>query len=157
MASAPIRRHPALQPVSKEHHTGLMLCFQVRKGVREGIDHARLSAYITWFAAEHLEPHFRFEENVLLPLIPADDPMNLRIISEHAALRTFFGRTEWNAGLLVSFADLLDQHIRFEERVWFNFLQEHCDGSVLQKVLELHDAAASCGVWSDPFWLEFKR
>lgn len=157
MATTPIRRHTALHPVSREHHDGLMLCFQLRKGVKEGIRISRMSAYLEWFAAEHLDPHFRYEEDVLIPLSGSDHPMSVQVRNEHVVLRSFFKRADWNEQLLLNFADLLDQHIRFEERVWFNFLQENCPESSLQTALEKHNHAPVCGAWSDPYWLEFKR
>ena len=34
----PIKRHKAIQPLSREHHQGLLLCWKIGKGFEKGIE-----------------------------------------------------------------------------------------------------------------------
>lgn len=156
MTPAPQQRHPALQPLSREHHAALMVCFQVRKGLNTGISAERLGAYLQWFITHQLEPHFRYEEELVLPLLPNGHALRAQTLEEHAALRAGGLQKDWAAEELLVFADRLDRHIRFEERVLFPYLQEHAGGSVLEEALRVAPQTPACPVWEDAFWLTFK-
>lgn len=157
MTPTPLRRHPALQPLSREHHAALMVCFQVRKGLHAGIRTERLGAYLHWFITHQLAPHFRYEEELVLPLLPTGHPLREQTLEEHAALRAGEQQQDWPADRLLAFADSLDRHIRFEERVLFPYLQEQVGGTALEDALRTPLQAPVCPVWDDPFWQEFKR
>jgi len=42
MKTVPIKRSIALQPLSREHHHGLLLCWKIRTGLKKGIDIDRI-------------------------------------------------------------------------------------------------------------------
>jgi iron-sulfur cluster repair protein YtfE (RIC family) len=149
----PIKRHPALQPVSREHHDGLMCCFKIRQGLERNIELKRISAYVHWFCKEHLEPHFQLEEQHIFPLLPARDELNLRAAEEHAMLRSYFDRDEFTSDELMAFEQLLEQHIRFEERIMFNVIQEANTSEQLIEAMKLHRESDHCDVWPDVFWV----
>jgi iron-sulfur cluster repair protein YtfE (RIC family) len=46
----------------------------------------------------------------------------------------------------------LEGHIRFEERVLFNKIQEKASAEELQEIQQHHDKEITCGVWEDEFW-----
>ncbi len=150
----PIRRSVSLQPLSREHHDGLMLCLKIRQGLKAAIDPLRILKYLVWFAQEHLEPHFLAEEKYLLPLLSPDDPLVARTLSEHAQLRSYFFSETLSADELARFANLLDDHIRFEERVLFQALQERVAEDLLLAAMQRHEEQSSCQVWQDPYWQE---
>lgn len=144
----PLKRSPSLQPLSRQHHDGLMLCFKIRQAVSAGVAPARLTAFIHWFAKEHLEPHFEAEENFLLPLLPEDDPLVIRTVEEHRRLRSYFEKPEFSGEDLECFAGLLDDHIRFEERILFDTIQKTVDEQFLLKALSKLEAEEACVNWS---------
>jgi hemerythrin-like domain-containing protein len=118
-----MQRDPALRSLSSEHHRGLVLAKRARKAA--GTETAQLA----WqevrarFAAE-LEPHFVAEEKGLLPALErAGEPgLVRRTLDEHAALRRLLD--EDGAQAMTRFAELLEQHIRFEERELFEAAQQ---------------------------------
>ena len=58
MEHKPQKRHKALQPLSREHHHGLLLSWKIRAGFSENIGPKRIKVYADWFFKNHLIPHF---------------------------------------------------------------------------------------------------
>jgi len=117
-------RHPALRILSSDHHSGLVLARRARQAAKDDApDQASVWATIvTRFQAE-LEPHFRREQDSLLPALhrAGETALVERTLSEHAELRRLI--KEDRAENLVCFADLLTAHIRFEEKELFERAQ----------------------------------
>ena len=154
----PIKRHAALVSYSKEHHTGLLLSWKIRAGKVKMVDESRIAAYIQHSFENELKMHFRDEEDYLCPFLPEDDALIRQLRDEHSEIRMLVEKIADqpdNAMLTSAFADILDAHIRFEERRLFKYLQETLSQEQLMK-LEAMDRQASegCDVyWKDQFWL----
>ncbi|WP_332006933.1 hypothetical protein [Gaetbulibacter sp. NE] len=69
MSNKPLKRHTALQPLSREHHHGLLLSWKLREGFKKNIDINRMKTYTDWFYSTHLIPHFDMEEKHIFPLL----------------------------------------------------------------------------------------
>ncbi len=72
-----------------------------------------------------LEAHFYAEEEVLFPF--SEDAHAARVKDDHEWLRATYERLRAHpndALLLAAFGAVLKAHIRFEERVWFEALQD---------------------------------
>ena len=93
----PIRRHPALVSLSREHHLALQLARAVQTGVSHTLaatlpsdSRARIEHVRSFFARE-LAPHFAAEEEVLLEAVHGRDPkldaLCASIRDEHGAMR----------------------------------------------------------------------
>ena len=148
----PLKRDDALVPLSREHHRGLLLCWKIKTGLSKNVEPERIKRYADWFYAEHLTPHFAEEENALFPILGNDNTLVERAVKEHRELETLFADNSNVEHTLRSIADLLDKHIRFEERVLFGVIQETASGEQL-KALERHNAAQPfCENASDAFW-----
>jgi hypothetical protein len=152
----PIQRHKALVPFSKDHHFGLLLAWKIRQGLSRNIEPVRISNYVQYFFAQDLEGHFTEEEQHLFPLLPADDPMRIQAEAEHASIRRLVGeiaKDKSDASLLLEFADQLQAHIRFEERILFNHMQTSLAEQDLQigyeESVPRKDIDAE---WFDIFW-----
>ncbi len=123
-----MKRHPALRDLSSEHHQGLVLAKHIRQALAgertPGPDWAEVKAV---FEAS-LEPHFRKEEADLLPALEAagEGELVARTRAEHEAMRRLV--REGGPADLARFAQLLTDHIRFEERVLFQVAQERLPG-----------------------------
>lgn len=159
IAPRPLKRHAALQSYSRDHHFGLLLAWKLRKGCSKGIANKRIQDYLQCSLHAELLPHFRDEEQFLLTHLPKGDEYANRTLQEHAALENL--AQSWNEKPatqeeLLRFADLLDAHIRFEERGLFSYLQSQLDASTLQQ-LEAIERTAREDVdskWPDLFWLD---
>ena len=82
----------------------------------------------------HFEPHFRIEEEILLPALQAvgEAPLADRIREEHAALRRAGGDPMPEAAAVREFGQLLHDHVRFEEREVFEPLQDRLPEDALR-------------------------
>lgn len=149
-----MRRNENLVLLSKDHHFGLLCCWKIRQGLALGIDVERIKRYVRYFWEIHLSGHFDAEERVL----PAQekDPYTDQIKEEHAQIKAIATEVDSHAtyGVLSNFADLLEQHIRFEEREWFPHLERHLQAASLQKIGEelqqIHLQAKDD--YKDEFW-----
>lgn len=125
------KRHPALIPLSHDHHHGLALALRCRKhalGQLNPGDPAALDACVaevSRFFNENLTVHFEAEETVLFPLMTAHEECRelvARLESEHRTFAELVADAGGPAGprkFLFDFGDLLEQHIRSEERQLF--------------------------------------
>jgi hemerythrin-like domain-containing protein len=125
-----MKRHQQLQELSREHHSALKLALHAKRAALSG-DSAQISASasacIHAFGLE-LNPHFVAEETALLPLLAKEGEHALvqRTLGEHAAMRTLVQQLEQpSASVLGDFAELLNAHVRFEERELFAVAQQH--------------------------------
>lgn len=158
----PLKRHPALVPLSRQHHHGLLLVWKIRQGIRLDVDLNRIRDYILFFWDRDLKPHFRDEEQQLFILLPESDTMRIKLEQDHRDLESMLARIEagdMEKDFLSDFAEQLEQHIRYEERVGFNRIQSEVPDSTLSaiafnregKPLETDDS------WPDPFWTKGMR
>jgi hemerythrin-like domain-containing protein len=114
-----MRRDPRLRRLSSEHHQALVLA-------RSLTDHgpgwtvADGAALARRFAAE-LEPHFRAEEELVLPAIRAAEPeLADRTEADHAFLRAAVAAAARGDGDAArALGERLVDHVRFEERILF--------------------------------------
>jgi iron-sulfur cluster repair protein YtfE (RIC family) len=149
----PIKRHISLQPLSREHHQGLLLSWKIREGLRRKLEPERIKRYVIWFWQQHLLPHFNAEENDLFPLLPADHEHVKKALSDHQYLKLLIEQDTDLADTLNRIAIELENHIRFEERILFNEIQEVIPEKDL-KALDFHETQdAACENWNDEFWV----
>lgn len=128
-----MKRDRNLHPLSWDHHAALTSVVFTRKHIRDGADRARLEQIAREFSnfrAEALLPHFRHEEEWLLPRYlrhaRSDDPQVVRLLTDHVLLhrRILDVESALAAGAdlvapLTQLIDLLEAHVRFEERELF--------------------------------------
>ncbi|MBV6513033.1 MAG: hypothetical protein FMNOHCHN_02558 [Ignavibacteriaceae bacterium] len=143
-----MKRDPALAPLSREHHTGLILAQLLKKNAPEykglPVTTEDKLAYLFQMMENHLEPHFRAEERIMAYLDSRSDTfasMHRNIYSEHAAIRESVAALKKGSDEITNemddFARLLEGHIRYEEREYFPYLQDHLTSEELVKVAEL--------------------
>lgn len=140
----PMKRHPALQDLSRDHFTALNHVVQVRRVV-EGDRFARpvseVGGALRSFWESELELHFEEEEATIVPRIGEAPELLARFESDHAALREGFqdiaamkgeGGDSWDLDRMWEVAQLLGRHARWEEEHLFQWLQDNLDEPALQ-------------------------
>jgi hemerythrin-like domain-containing protein len=138
-----MKRRPELRNLSEEHHHGLVAARRLRQAAqgKRAIEEAVEQFLAAWRG--EIQPHFRAEEEVLLPeyarVVPADDPLITRTLTEHVALRRAVRALERSAGserqsLAAEIGQALDDHIRFEERVLFPTVEAALEGPRLEEL-----------------------
>ena len=154
----PIKRNKSLHQLSKDHHEGLLLCWKIRAGQRNNIETQRVSDYILYFYENHLSSHFTQEEDILFSALPCEDNMVTEALAQHARLKKMIEYLmqekvkDYNP--LLAFADELDNHIRFEERKLFGYIEERlCPEQLIALGNRLQETEQICAVdWKDKFW-----
>jgi hemerythrin-like domain-containing protein len=149
-------RDKNLIPLSHQHQHALALCVRIERA--SPIAETDLSA---WQAEIHqlfqteIQIHFAAEERVLFPAALAFqelNPLTRELLAEHTTLREgFAGVQELSAADISSVAKRLATHIRKEERLLFERIQQLLNEeelNTLGKHLEeaLKDAAKTCAV-----------
>lgn len=152
MPNQPIKRHLALQPLSRDHHHGLLFCWKIRSGVKRGIAITRMKAHAYWFWNTHLVSHFAEEEAVIFPILGKENELIKQALAEHAELKQLFSQEEMNYENLNYLQVALDKHIRFEERILFNQIQEVANPEQLKGITQYNTAEEEELEWEDDYW-----
>lgn len=128
-----MKRSPSLRNLSNEHHHGLVLAKRAKKAAGTAEEQRAWQEIRDRFAAD-LEPHFQAEEVWLLPALERAGETGLvrRTLAEHVALRRLID--ENGARAMTGFAELLEQHIRFEERELFEAAQQKLTPAELAQI-----------------------
>src|SRR5436190_20623004 len=152
-----MKRHLALIPLSRDHHDGLVQALRLRRAAAEG-DTARLKAarkFVDFFRNEE-RVHLRDEEEELFPLflrhVPSQPAPLREARVQHVQLEGFARKLDiaLAAGIvdretLDAAGELLDAHIRLEERQLFPLIEELVPDDELRR-LGLADRDATCAV-----------
>lgn len=153
MKIEPIKRHKVMQPFSRDHHHGLLLCWKIRTGFSKGIEVQRIKRYADWFFEHHALPHFELEEKHVFPILGNDHDLVKRALAEHRRLIRFFNNSDDIQKSLSLIEEELEKHIRFEERVLFNEIQKVATEEQLKTILKIHNDERFNDNTDDPFWV----
>lgn len=129
-----MKRHPALIPLSHDHHAKLVQARRLRLASGSDVAEARLAASIQFVAAfPETAHHFRLEEEQLFPLLlrsGGGGPLLDAVLDEHEELRSLAAAlgeqaaaNEANADTMARLAALLEEHVRREERELFPLIE----------------------------------
>ena len=149
-------RHPSLVPLSQAHHHGLALALRCRKQALgqirpPGLEGLRQRAMeFRLFFTNHLVAHFRAEEQALFShlriQLPESRPIIEQLIREHEQIRSTMAQLQDELSLartLFDLGDLLERHIRKEERELFPLFENHLEanqaaatGEAIKKILD---------------------
>lgn len=149
----PIKRHKALQPLSRDHHHTLLLVWKIRRGLNTGIEPQRIKTYVDWFYKTYATAHFEFEEKYVYPVLNASDELVVKALEEHRHLKELFQNNSTTPATLSALADSLEEHIRFEERVLFNVIQDKATDGQLRFIEQTSPDEKFAENEADCFWL----
>lgn len=147
----PLKRHTSIVPLSKDHHHALLLCWKITQGLKKNIDVTRIKTYVDWFWENHVLLHFKIEEKYLFPVLGSKHPLIQQALNEHKMLEQLFTNDECSDTQLEQIAAMLNAHIRFEERVLFQEIQQQATNEQLN-LIEKHHQGETCENWHDEFW-----
>lgn len=154
----PIKRSPQLAPLSREHHDGLLFAWKIKQGIENRASLDVMRKFTLWYWKHHIKPHFFQEEKILLPYLQDNDPLATRLHEEHDYIRELILGLDDEADhrTLVILADLLNRHIRFEERELFVHLEKILTPEQLENIFtQLEKHPVHCEQeWKDEFWVK---
>jgi len=158
MLKKPVNRNEHLRKLSRDHHFSLLFCWKIRQGLKTDVDIERIRKYVQYFWQEHLQPHFREEENILFA--PIKDKQVQRAINEHKyiklqieALPDYSENSERRS--LAKIADMVDEHVRYEERELFPHLERKLRKEQLEnigKLIQKRHPSTLPDQYADQFW-----
>jgi hypothetical protein len=155
----PIRRSKQLTPLSKDHHDGLLFAWKIKQGLKNGADIKLIAGYVQWFWKNHLQEHFKEEEEILAPHLPVNNELLNQMMEEHLEIESMIHINENIAdeNLLLNLARLIDDHIRFEERQLFPYAEKAIPEKELNIIYEqLTKEPRQCEQWTAEFWVKPK-
>ena len=152
----PIKRSKELAPLSREHHDGLLFVWKIKQGLSNGTSLTTLCNYTRWFWSNHMKPHFKDEEKVLVKYLPADNPLVSQMFDEHAYIRDVIISLDKDPdpNSLQSLAEYINNHIRFEERELFAYAEQTLTPQQLNEIYNELSNDSHCETeWKDEFWV----
>ena len=151
-----LKRHPALQDYSREHHDELLLIWKIRDGLRKNISPKRIIDYCIYRYNEFTSFHMAKEEKFILTKLSESDVDRIKILSDHIEIKELVKKLSENLddkyNLLTEFANKLEKHIRFEERTFFPKLQNTFSDEEMQSMHSIENNGKESKNWEDSFW-----
>ncbi|MCO4807547.1 hemerythrin domain-containing protein [Salibacteraceae bacterium] len=148
-----MKRHDALSPFSRAHHEFLILSQVLKSDVPDykgmPTDTIGRQNYALDVYTNRLQPHMELEESRLFPLLSglhaSIDQLIYILIDDHAEIDIHFKRmqgdssislgTEW---MMDQLGRIIEQHIRLEEREFFELIQAHASPELMDKIMGIH-------------------
>lgn len=137
--NAPIQRHPALQPLSRDHYDELLQAQRLVKGAKAKAKDRQMALkdFFDIQAKQPMDDHFAEEEKLLITLMDKADVH--KMLSEHKQLLAMANQAEpyrqsddpdqlW----MEKFGQALNKHIRWEERELFPKIQNSATDAQLE-------------------------
>lgn len=145
-----MKRHPALIPLSSDHHQALLLAQLLKKNapLYKGLP-ANVNGKMNYVLEKYhkeLENHFREEEDFVFPFLKGKDAELDKLISEvlneHIILKEKILSLTDNTKLAVQLdeiGNILESHIRKEERILFQKVQDILSDDDLEEIKNKFD------------------
>ena len=147
-----MKRHEALVQLSRDHHFGLLLCWKLKEGLKKDISVERMSKYIVLFYEQNLKPHFAEEEETIFLILGNSHPLIEEAISQHRELEKMISDGFETPEQIQTFRDLLELHIRTEERQIFPEIEKTATEEELQNLLKQNYPELKEPENEDLFW-----
>ncbi|HLS36282.1 MAG TPA: hemerythrin domain-containing protein [Bacillota bacterium] len=145
-----LKRHESLQPLSRHHMEALHLALKLRRAGTEKSDLTleELQQELKNFWEPNGQEHFREEEEILLPTYAQykdiNQPEIIEMLLEHVEIRSLvkqiLAMDDIDETVMHKLGELLDAHVRKEERIIFERIQKELPEDVLIELEPyLHD------------------
>lgn len=150
-----LKRDENLVILSHEHHHGLMFCVRLKKA--SDTDSETLRSFVQDYWNNHLSDHFVREEKLLIPFT-FNASLKNQLLNEHADIKLLVNKiTQHKNDEITENAIILSKkvndHIRFEERILFPWLQRNLNPNELRYIGEELDKIEISGHnYSPEFW-----
>lgn len=120
-----MKRHPALQQLSRDHHRALAVAQALKRADQATAEEAH-TRFLDYWNTEGRE-HFREEEEILLPALACftdpDQPVVTHVLLDHIRIRALAQQPP-EVARLHELGSQLEQHVRREERELFGLIEQ---------------------------------
>ena len=155
-----MKRNENLKTLSWEHHDGLVTAFRLQQGIKNKISVNILKKYILHIWDKALQHHFWQEEQVILTLKEKSKDGKAvvdKMMDDHKIFRELIDqlkKEKISIKQISDFENILNQHIRFEERQLFPFIESNLSQEELVEIgvfLRQNHSPANHD-WKQKFW-----
>jgi len=160
MEKKPIKRNRHIVKLSQDHHASLMFCWKIRQGIKYHAAIERMVKYVQYFWEHHFSEHFKEEEEFLFAPLKNDAAVE-KAIDDHQKIKTFvneitFPGTEDQEDILLELADMVEEHVRYEERILFPHLEKQLSEEQLENIGSQIPDKPLKDTYEDAFWIKPK-
>lgn len=158
MERKPIKRSQQILQLSKDHHFTLLFSWKIRQGLKMGIAEARMKRYVEHFWTHHMKIHFREEEDILFA--PVKDWKVQKALDDHRRIEELVNKVLHSTAAeekehLLLLSDLVDAHVRYEERDLFPHLEKVLGEEELENIgRKLKEEPVLKDDFEDEFWVK---
>lgn len=136
-----MKRHPALQQLSRDHYHALAVAQRLRRAGDDAASDAK-GAFESYWERDG-RTHFREEEEIVLPacagFINPYEAIIARILSDHVRIRNLADRLAAHSPpqleLLHELGQALEEHVRREERQLFPMIERSIPDAELRQLV----------------------
>ncbi|MGE5521080.1 MAG: hemerythrin domain-containing protein [Candidatus Dadabacteria bacterium] len=158
MKQKPIKRNPNILLLSKDHHFTLLFCWKIREGLKHAVDPERIKKYVQHFWNTNMLAHFREEEIILFSKV-VDEKVQNAINDHHSIEEQVEQITQsplnGSTTSLSKLAEMVDTHVRYEERELFPYLERQLTADQLETIgKELKYKQVLQDDYPDEFWVK---
>jgi len=157
LSPKPIKRSKQLAPLSREHHETLLFTWKIRQGIKYGVNNKLIVEYCNWFWQSELKEHFQKEEQAMGMILPVDHPMMAKMMDDHQEIESQIRQLSAYASEfgLERLGQAISNHVRYEERMLFNYVERIATSDQLNKLLsQLIVEKKNQPLWKNQFWLK---
>lgn len=157
MNTKPIKRNKNIVKLSQDHHASLLFCWKLRKGIKYHANVQTMVDYVSYFWDHHFSLHFREEEEFLFA--PLKDKVVMKAMDDHQKIETLireinFTGTENQEDVLLELAGMVDEHVRYEERILFPHLEKELSEEQLLHIGTQISGELLKDNYGDTFWIK---
>ncbi|HEY5406878.1 MAG TPA: hemerythrin domain-containing protein [Ginsengibacter sp.] len=160
MNNKPIKRDENILKLSKEHHFSLLFCWKIKQGLNGEIPTGRIIKYVQYFSTHFLIPHFREEELFLFSALK-DEKVD-KAIEQHKKINNVIAEVLSDDEVkskkaLQKMAELVDEHVRYEERDLFPHIESKLSSEQLRSIGKKLNEAQPLPLkdeYDDEFWVK---
>lgn len=151
-----LKRNENLVALSREHHYGLLFCWKIRQGLKKEVSLERMRLFVIHFWQNHLSIHFKKEEETLFR--KGENSLYRAAEEEHALIESLVdnivSNEASNMDTYSALANLVEKHIRFEERALFPSIEKSLSDEELVKIgSKLTVEEIGDMPYNDEFWI----
>jgi hemerythrin-like domain-containing protein len=159
MEKKPIKRNENIVKLSQDHHASLMFCWKLRQGVKYEVPVQRMIKYVQYFWEHHFSIHFKEEEEFLFASL--NDDKIQKALDDHQKIKTFINEinntgSESPLDIIWELADMVDEHVRYEERILFPHLESALTQNELENIGRQISSIPLKDSFEDNFWIRPK-
>lgn len=142
-----MKRIEQLQPLSREHHQGLVISRHAKECANDVEEIAKHWTALTEYVNQNMSNHFKVEDDLILAKLAAyeaEHPEVAEVMAEieahHSKLYELVNTPSLSASHVQEFAALLYDHIRYEECELFPLAQALLSEQELQAIYDASSA-----------------